>query len=180
MAVVLAFAMITFCVCTLIKVLLTQEETYEYGMHPEPIAVFEETVEMNEIEVQTVSFEQEAPLISEDELMAKVIMAEAGSEKFAGKVAVAIAILNRSDYYEQTIYEVLTAPNQFASPAYIVTEDCYKAVEFAKENRDLFPEDMIYFRNKYYHKNLGVPYIQIGGHFFSTVEEHEITEKGEQ
>lgn len=134
----------------------------------------EEPIQTREIIIEeTVEFEQDAPLISEDDLMAKVVMAEAGWEPFVGKVAVAAVILNRAEMYEQTIYEVLTAPNQFAKPAYIVTEDCYKAVEFAKENRDLFPTDMIYFRNKYYHKDLGYPYIQIGGHYFSTEEKHE-------
>ena len=115
-AVVLAFAMITFCICTLIRVIATPDENLPYGMHPEPIVIFDDVVELDEIEVQTVEFEQEAPLVSEDELIAKVVMAEAGTEPFVGKVAVASVILNRADYYEKTIYEVLTAPNQFASP----------------------------------------------------------------
>lgn len=137
----------------------------EYGMHPEPIqTVFEEEVE---ILTDEVVMEQEAPLISEDELIAKVVMAEAGTEPFVGQVAVAATILNRAEQWDMTVYEVLTQPNQYASPAYIVTEECYKAVEFARANRDLFPEDMMYFRTKHYHK-FGEPYAVIGSHYFST------------
>lgn len=166
-AVVLAFAMITFCICTLIRVIATPDENLPYGMHPEPIVIFDDVVELDEIEVQTVEFEQEAPLISEDELIAKVVMAEAGTEPFVGKVAVAMVILNRADLNNESIHDVVTKPNQFAKPAYTVTEECYKAVAFARANRDLFPADMIYFRTKHYHK-YGEPYAVIGNHYFNT------------
>ena len=138
----------------------------EYGLHPEPI----QTIYEAEVITEEVTFEQEAPLVSEDDLMARVIQAEAGSEPFIGKVAVAAVILNRSEMYGQTINDVLTKPNQFAVPSLKAEEDCYRAVEFARENRDLFPSNMIYFRNKHYHTKYGEPYTVIGGHYFSTEE----------
>ena len=150
---------------TLIWLLMDPIPSEAYGMHPEPIVRGEVIIE------ETVVLEQEAPLISDDELMAKVVMAEAGCEPLIGKVAVAATILNRADKWDMTIYEVLTQPHQYASPAYIVDEECYKAVELARENRDLFPEDMLWFRTKHYH-TFGEPYTVIGSHWFSTEEEH--------
>lgn len=150
---------------TLIWLLADPIPSEAYGMHPMPIIHGEIIIE------ETVVLEQEAPLKSEDELMAAVVMAEAGNEPFVGKVAVASVILNRAEKWDKTIYEVLTAPNQFASPAYIVNEECYKAVEFARENRDLFPDDMLWFRTTKYHK-YGEPYAVIGSHYFNTEEAH--------
>ena len=150
---------------TLVWLLTDPVEAQAHPLIGQPIVRGEVIIE------ETVVFEQEAPLISDDELMAKVVMAEAGCEPFVGKVAVASVILNRAEHWDMTIYEVLTAPNQFASPAYIVNEECYKAVEFARENRDLFPEDMLWFRTTKYHK-YGHPYIQVGSHYFNTEEEH--------
>ena len=150
---------------TLIWLLMDPIPSEAYGMHPMPIVHGEIIIE------ETVVLEQEAPLKSEDELMAAVVMAEAGNEPFVGKIAVASVILNRSEKWDKTIYEVLTAPNQFASPAYIVNEECYKAVEFARENRDLFPDDMLWFRTTKYHR-YGEPYAVIGSHYFNTEESH--------
>ena len=97
--------------------------------------------------------------------MAKAVMGESGSEPLVGKVAVAATILNRMEYYNQTVYQALEAYDAY--PYYgVVTEECYRAVEIAIENRDLFPRDMMYFRTMHYH-NFGVPYVQIGNHYFS-------------
>lgn len=97
--------------------------------------------------------------------MAKAVMGESGSEPLVGKVAVAATILNRMEYYNQTVYQALEAYDAY--PYYgVVTEECYRAVELAMENRDLFPRDMMYFRTEHYH-NFGVPYVQIGNHYFS-------------
>ena len=150
---------------TLIWLLTDPVEAQAHPLIGQPIVRGEVIIE------ETVVLEQEAPLISEDDLMAKVIQAEAGNEPLIGKVAVAATILNRADKWDMTIYEVLTQPHQYASPAYIVSEDCYKAVELARENRDLFPEDMLWFRTKHYHA-FGEPYTVIGSHWFSTEEAH--------
>lgn len=150
---------------TLIWLLTDPVEAQAHPLIGQPIVRGEVIIE------ETVVLEQEAPLISEDDLMAKVIQAEAGNEPLIGKVAVAATILNRAEKWDMTIYEVLIQPHQYASPAYIVDEECYKAVELARENRDLFPEDMLWFRTKHYH-TFGEHYTVIGSHYFSTEEEH--------
>lgn len=105
------------------------------------------------------------PFYDDDELIAMVVHAEAGGEKLIGKVAVAAVILNRCDYYGLTVESVVYAKNQFAM-ADTYSEEDLRAVEIAQENRDLFPEDMVYFRNKHYH-SFGEPYVVIGNHYFS-------------
>lgn len=165
---VCAWAVIAIMFGVLLHYLNEEIPEYDGGLKGEPIqTVFEDTVE---IVTDEVVMEQEAPLISDDEWIAKVVMAEAGFEPFVGQVAVATTILNRADMWDMTVYQVITQPNQYASPAYIVNEECYKAVEFARENRDLFPADMLYFRTTHYHK-FGEPYCVIGSHYFSVVGE---------
>lgn len=108
------------------------------------------------------------PIKSDIQLIAEAVMGEAGGEPLIGKVAVAATILNRMEYYNQTVYQALEAYDAY--PYYgVVTSECYRAVEIAMENRDLFPSDMMYFRTMHYH-TFGVPYVQIGNHYFSTKE----------
>lgn len=152
---------------TLIWLLMDPIPSEAYGMRPEPIVRGEVIIE------ETVVLEQEAPLISEDDLFARVIQAEAGRETLIGKIAVAAVVLNRAERDNETIYEVLTKPSQFATPSLKAEEECYTAIEFARAHRDIFPDDMVYFRNKHYHTKYGYPYVQIGGHYFSTEEEHK-------
>ena len=131
------------------------------------------------VEIPAADVEEQEPEIvpkehlTDKDLMAITIMAEAGSEEMIGKVAVASVILNRCDYYGMTVESVLNQPNQFQTEYYgIITEDCYRAVEIAEENRDLFPETMLFFRNKHYH-SFGEPYMVIGNHYFSLTESEE-------
>ena len=102
------------------------------------------------------------------ELLARVCMSEACNEPFMGKVAVVATVLNRCDNWGKSTEEIVYAPNQYwtgnnGAP----TEECFAAVAFAIENRDIFPADMMYFRNKHYH-TFGKPYTIIGAHYFST------------
>lgn len=125
--------------------------------------IYEET---SEIEVK-----EEPPILSDEDLMAVVVMAEAGNQDMLGKVAVATTILNRCDLWGLTVETVINQPNQYATKYHgTITEDCYRAVEIAQENRDLFPETMIFFRTKHYH-SFGEPYEQIGDHYFSLTED---------
>ena len=101
------------------------------------------------------------------DLIARVCMSEAANEPFMGKVAVAMTVLNRCDNWDKSTEEIVYAPHQYwtgnnGAP----TEECYSAVAFAIENREIFPSDMMYFRNKHYH-TFGTPYTQIGAHYFS-------------
>ena len=107
------------------------------------------------------------------DILAIVVMAESEGEKFIGKVAVATVVLNRASRDSLSIEEVVTSPNQFSNPYEgKVSTACYEAVDYALEHRDLFPKNMLYFRNKRYHK-FGIPYMQIGNHYFSTDGEAE-------
>ena len=111
-------------------------------------------------------------------LMARVVQAEAGTEPFVGKVAVAATILNRAELRGMTISEVVFEKNQYASPAAITEKEAFEAVDFAKENRDLFPRNMFYFRTNHFHTlAYSVDFIQIGQHFFSLDSRYE---KGEE
>lgn len=140
----------------------------------EPIGIIEElSGGHSEVEFQQVSEIAELPterpskiIYSDDELIAMVVHAEAGGEEMIGKTAVAAVVLNRCDYYGLTVESVVYTKNQFAM-ADTYSEEDLRAVEIAQKVRDLFPEDMMYFRNKHYH-SFGKPYMQIGNHYFST------------
>lgn len=117
-------------------------------------------------EVKTITAETKLEEPSEDWLIASVVMAEAEGEEMVGKVAVASVILNRCDNWDKTVNEVIGEPNQFAKGKE-PNLDCLRAVEIAKEVRDLYPSDMLYFRNAHYHE-FGCPFLVIGHHYFST------------
>ena len=105
------------------------------------------------------------PVLTDEELIAQVVHAEANGEEMIGKVAVAAVVLNRCDYFGLTVESVVYAKNQFAiSDSY--TDEDLRAVEIAQKNRDLFDSRMLYFRNKHYH-TFGEPYLVIGNHYFS-------------
>ena len=106
----------------------------------------------------------------EDDLIARVVMSEAGNQEMIGKVAVAATILNRAEYFNMSVSAVIYQPNQYANPwEGIVSKECTEAVRIARAERDLFPRTMMYFRTKNYHK-YGVPYLQIGSHYFSCAD----------
>lgn len=134
----------------------------------EPIPAVEE-IEIQEEEPEPA--EEKHIILSDEDMMAQVVMAESGNQDMLGKVAVATTILNRCDYFGMTVESVITEPNQYSYPYYgTVSEDCYRAVEIAQQNRDLFPSNMLYFRTFKYH-SFGTPYEQIGDHYFSLKED---------
>lgn len=153
---------------------------YLFVLHPEeqaptleatPIETAEEITEVEEEPEIIEEVEGKAPIMSDEDIIAMVVMAEAGNQDMLGKVAVATTILNRADYFGTTIESVITEPNQYSYPYYgTVTDECYRAVEIAQENRDLFPTSMMYFRTFKYH-SFGKPYMVIGSHYFSLIGE---------
>lgn len=135
-----------------------------------PIETAEKEVIYEEVSEIVAKKQPSEPVLSDEEIMARVVMAEAGNQELLGKVAVAAVILNRCDMWGLTVETVVSQPNQFAYPYEgEVSEECYRAVEIALENRDLFDLTMIYFRNKHYHA-FGTPYMQIDDHYFSLSE----------
>lgn len=149
-------------IAALIGIMVTQNKE-------EPIVEVEREIIDLPWEFAPVEIEEEPELTQYNiELLARVCMSEAGNEPFLGKVAVVATVLNRCDNWGLTTEEVVYAPHQYwlgynGTPS----EECFQAVAFAIENREIFPTDMMYFRNKHYH-TFGKPYTQIGAHYFST------------
>lgn len=161
---ILIFAAIAvFTIIIYNKLYPVEEELEDLKAEPIQEEIFTEEV----VIVDEAPLEVKEIIPSDDDIIAMVVMAEAGNQEMLGKVAVATTILNRCDYYNLTVETIVTAEGQYVYPYYgIVSEDCYRAVEIARACRDLFPEDMMYFRTFKYH-NFGEPYIQIQDHFFS-------------
>lgn len=146
----------------------------------EPI---KQIVEVIPIEIEVVEEDPEPipepePVVhlTDDDIMAAVVMAEAGDQVMIGKVAVAITILNRCDFFDASVESIVTAPNQYSYPCTgVITEECYEAVRIARENRNLFPKGMMWFLPSGYPR-YGHPYLQIQGHYFSYLTDEEIEE----
>lgn len=86
-------------------------------------------------------------------LLAKTIYSEAGNQSEFGQLAVGNVVLNRMDFFEQSLKEVIYSPNQFNG---VYTryfrrpppEEVYDlAVQVLSGYRPLEP-DIIYFANK--------------------------------
>lgn len=146
---------------------ISKAHTYDIPM--KPVETYEEIIELPIIEEEIIEEEEEIIDQKTDiDVIAEVVMSEAGNQEMIGKVAVAMTLLNRIDKTGRAAESI--AREAYAYPYHgVVTADCYRAVEIAMENRDLFPDDMMYFRADHYH-NFGVPYLQIQDHYFSTKE----------
>ena len=119
----------------------------------------------------TINREDKDSEYTEDEilLMERVVMSESSTEPFEGKVAVAKTIINRSKLYGMSIEEVIYSPYQYSfSDNGKPTEEVKRAVVTAINDTE-YPSNMIYFREGGYH-SFGVPYMQIGKHYFSLSE----------
>lgn len=141
--------------------IVTEQTTYEI---PKVLSGGHETVE-----VTVAEEEEKKPILSDEEIIAMVVHAEAQSEPMIGKVAVACVVYNRCDRYGLTVESVVNAKNQFAISDSCTKEDL-RAVEIARDNRDLYPENMLYFRAEDYH-TFGSNWLPIGNHYFSLESE---------
>lgn len=162
-SIVLVIGLLIYGAISMIK---EEEELPE--LKGEPIS---EIPDEEEIIIKEVVIEEKAqPKLTDREIIARVVAAEARGERFVGKVAVAAVVINRAREFGMTIEEVVTSPNQFAWPYDgEVSVSCYEAVDYALENRDLFPRNMLYFKAADFHTFRGaVDYMQIGKHYFST------------
>ena len=128
----------------------------------EPIIEAEETVDEPIISVSNEDIE----------LLALVTMAEAEGENEEGKRMVIDTILNRvdSERFDNTISEVIYAPNQFTSMwngrinrCYVADDICQLVIE-ELTNRTNY--DVLYF-TAYQYGAYGTPMFQIGNHYFS-------------
>ena len=132
------------------------------------------------VEVTVAEEEEKKPILSDEEIMAKVVHAEAKGEKLLGQVLVAYTILNRCDYRGMTVESVVKEPNQYSYDESIKPTDAnYRAVIIAELIKDfipdLLPDTLMWFANDGYHKgdHCGEPYIQVGNHYFNYLPESE-------
>lgn len=159
----ISIGLAVFAGATLAKVQVSHWNEVEYV---EPIKYPVKEVEI--VYQDTVTIEQEAP--SDDfYLLASMIETEAGNQSFIGKVAVGVTAVNRVEWLDESLGEVICSANQYAYGKQ-PSEESIRAAECAIEyGKDFFPDDMVFFRTDYYH-DIGEPYEQIGDHYFSVVE----------
>lgn len=87
------------------------------------------------------------------ELLARVIHAEAGNQPYNGKLAVGNVVLNRMEYYEKPLEEVIFKPRQFTSVKSRqfknpIDSVSYNAAVEILSGMKILPEDILYFANE--------------------------------
>lgn len=112
-----------------------------------------EIKELTHVEDLTEEEIEEEIRFGEMELIAQLVMAEAGNQDLTGKRYVVDVVLNRvdSDYFPDTVEEVIFQENQFSviengafdEAGWTVTEECYEAVKLEYEERLNY--DILYF-----------------------------------
>ena len=152
------FGMI-FCPVLGIKAEDGFEFTYETEQKKVPCIGYLDTrpvIEIKElayVEDPTEEEIEEEIRLGEMELIAQLVMAEAGNQDLTGKRYVADVILNRvdSDIFPDTVEEVIFQENQFSviengafdEAGWTITEECYEAVKLEYEERLNY--DILYF-----------------------------------
>lgn len=112
-----------------------------------------EIKELTHAEDPTEAEIEEEIRFDEMEMIAQLVMAEAGNQDLAGKRYVVDVVLNRvdSDDFPNTVEEVIFQKNQFSviengafdKAGWIITEECYEAVKLEYEERLNY--DILYF-----------------------------------
>ena len=133
-------------------------------------------IEVEEKEVEPEPEKEPVIHLTDDDIIAAVVMAEARNQEMVGKVAVAMTVLNRCDCWGASVETIVSAPNQYSYPyTGEITPEAYEAVRIARENRNLFPKGMMWFLPSGY-PEYGHPYMQIQGHYFSYFTDEEVEE----
>lgn len=121
--------------------------------------------------------EEDGHIFSENEidLIALITMAEAEGEDEYGKRLVIDTIINRvkSDYFPDTVEEVIYQPNHFESVWNGRVEECYveeNIVELVYEEIEEVTDEYVYFFCTGDYSQYGEPMYQVGNHYFSTYE----------
>lgn len=112
-----------------------------------------EIKELTHVEDPTEAEIEEEIRFGEMELIAQLVMAEAGNQDLTGKRYVVDVVLNRvdSDDFPDTVEEVIFQKNQFSviengafdEAGWTITEECYEAVKLEYEERLNY--DILYF-----------------------------------
>lgn len=115
---------------------------------------------------------QASNLSAEDmTLIAKTVQAEAGNQDFEGRRLVAAVVLNRveSEYFPDTVQEVLSAPGQFTTYKKLGKTEAtyYDALAVQMEVNERSNTEVMYFRTGRY--GSGKPLMKWGDHYFSAI-----------
>lgn len=146
---------------------MTTDSHITYNEEVVEIPVLEEEIDHNALREEEIAqaIEEDA-IVAEDFLVARAVQAEAGGEALVGMVAVATTIFNRAESYNMGMEEVLSVG--YCNPAPYASAEAMEAVRIARENRDLFPRNMMYFQTGGYHTfDHAEDYVVIGHHYFS-------------
>lgn len=108
----------------------------QYDPPPTPMP----EVDVSEMETTTPRY---ALTVSERDIVERVVMAEAGGEGFDGQRLVAQCILNTAEAMDLRPDEVVTAPNQYASPAKEASQEVKEAVSAVFDNGDMVTDEPI-------------------------------------
>lgn len=129
---------------------------YETGRKEASLIGYKDTRPTLKINKSEHSEQEIAEKIKEIEVIAQLVMAEAGTQDLTGKRYVVDVVLNRVDSNEfpNTVEEVIFQDNQFSvikngafdKAISIITEDCYKAVKLEYDERLNY--DILYFSRK--------------------------------
>lgn len=149
---VMFFGMI-FCPVLEMKTEDGIEFTYETEQKKVPCIGYMDTRPVIEIKELTEEEIEEEIRFGEMELIAQLVMAEAGNQDLTGKRYVVDVVLNRvdSDDFPDTVEEVIFQENQFSviengafdEAGWKITEECYEAVKLEYEERLNY--DILYF-----------------------------------
>ena len=151
------------------------EKTEATKIESEIIEETEPTEVETEIVEETEAYEEDYISNEDVELIALVTMAEAEGECEDGKRLVIDTILNRvdSEYFPNTIAEVVYQPGQFTSMWNGRADRCYPSEDICQLVKEEISYrtnyDVMFFTAGYY-GNYGVPMFAIGDHYFSSYE----------
>ena len=168
------------------EVVIEIEHPVEYV---EVVPVIEDVVETSELQDE-IFLPVDIPMLRDDtfvnltyeeqNLLLDVAMAEAEGEDSVGKALVMITVLNRTEYFNAPIGEIIYAPSQFATGRMGIqpSEDCYEAVGMVVDGWDEswiegdwdHSMKVLWFSNNGY-PAYGEPMFQYGGHYFSGLKE---------
>lgn len=127
----------------------------------------EQTVEPELDEVSEIHSKVDTDELS---MLSALIFLEAGSESFECQKAVGSVVINRMNVDNQSMYDVIYAPNQFSPasqiPDTIPTQSCIDAAEYVLRHGSTIPTYVTYFRANYYF-DWAIPYANIDNTYFS-------------
>lgn len=120
--------------------------------------------------LQAIEDNEQTEVTEEEiEMLAHLVMAEAGNQDLLGKQLVVDVVFNRirDNRFDNTVKEVIYAPGQFTCCGYFMrkkpTEECYEAVYTEIEQRQ--DREVLYFRTGRYGSTKAL--YKHGDHYFS-------------